>query len=122
MVWAISFTLLHISSGDASDDGNMAEHIRYCDRSYYDRDFADLKETLTLYELNDDEFDVYWEAVNGYETYIDYIQWTAAAAAGMQGAEEHAQQSYAAVRENAENCQFSQNETILQKFWTDIAN
>ncbi len=57
------------------DTGRM---VSICDRYYYDRNYCDLREQLELFDLYGTEFGKYWEAVEGYQDYLNVLQWTRA--------------------------------------------
>ena len=48
-----------------SDD--MAAMINTCNRSYYEKDYSELLDSLILWELYQDEFDNYWEVCDAYQ-------------------------------------------------------
>ncbi len=93
-----------------------ADGINWCEEYYHERDYAQLYDFLTLYDLYEDCYDVYWEAVNGYEAFIQYDQWHKAAQLGIDGAEQEAQSHYKALEDLARNPEFSQNSRILNGF------
>lgn len=95
---------------------NQAETIERCDNYYYDRDFGGLREILTLYDLYTQDYDKYWEAVNGYEDYQYYLQYKRAVAAGNTQYEQPAADYRSKVVSNWENCQFSENQKLLEEF------
>ena len=109
--------LLIIENGvDNIRDEDPATYIRWCDRDYYDRDWAKLADTLTLFELYGDEYAMYWEAVKGYSDLVQYEQWRAAQEQSLPHAESMAAQFAERLRENAENAAFPQNKEILNGF------
>ena len=94
-----------------------ADQLRWLDRNYYDGNYAQLYETLTLYELYDESvYGQYWEAVNASQDYEDYLLWTAAAERGFEGATEKAEAFREEILQNAENCRYSFNQTVLDDF------
>lgn len=62
------------------DTGRM---VSICDRYYYDRNYSDLREQLELFDLYGTEFGKYWEAVEGYQDYLNVLQWTRAEEMGL---------------------------------------
>lgn len=96
-----------------ADTGRM---VSICDREYYDRDFADLREFLELYELYSPEFDMYWEIADGYEDYLLWRQWERAAQMKLPNGEEQAARYAQKLRENLQANRFAPNAPILQGF------
>ena len=100
---------------------NKADVRRSCDYYYYDKNFGALREMFTLYDLQEEEFDIYREAVKCFEDYQDYRMYENAAAAGVEGAKEMAEQYRAAVLENADNCAFDRNQKDLDSYVDNIS-
>lgn len=99
---------------------NKALSVRICDTSYYEGQYGNLREFLQMEDLEGADFDLYWEAVNGYEDYQMYRQYTKAYAAGMEEAEEAAESYGQKVLENAENCMFDGNRKQLEKYAENV--
>ncbi len=93
-----------------------ADGINWCEEYYHERAYAKLYDTLTLSGLYADCYDVYWEAVDGYEALIQYNQWHEAAQLGIDGAEQEAQNCYKTLEDLARNPEFPQNAKILNGF------
>lgn len=108
------YTVQFVSGVDG--DPTKAELINWCERDYRSRDYSGLYEHLNLYHLYDSDFDLYWEAVNGYNTLISYDQWRRAAGMGIAGAEEQAQRCYDTLRTQAGAPKHSENARILRDF------
>ncbi|MDD6482216.1 MAG: hypothetical protein PUF65_08155 [Lachnospiraceae bacterium] len=98
------------------DHYNQAESIERCDYDYYNRNFGGLRETLTLNHLHDEIFDKYWEVVDGYEDYVNYVTWQRAANQGVEESSTQVENYRTAVIENSKNCKFSDNQEILDGF------
>lgn len=93
--------------------------IRRCDEHYYDRDFSELLWYLKLYDLYDDDYDMYWESVNAYNDYLSWHAWKGALDSGeMPEAAQKEAEARLKVEENAKNCDFSQTQKILDGFVT----
>ena len=77
LLWGVlSMFLDQVSEGTwEKDTGRM---VSICDRYYYDRDYAGLRDELELFDLYGEEFGKYWEAVQGYQEYLNVIQWSRA--------------------------------------------
>lgn len=100
---------------------NKADVRRSCDYYYYDKNFGALREMFTLYDLQEEEFDIYREAVKGYDDYQNYRMYEKAAAAGVDGAEEKVLQYKEAVLGNAERCMFEMNQKDLDSYVDNIS-
>lgn len=92
-----------------------AELVSWCESSYLERSYADLFETLTLYDLYGERFALYWEAVRGYQAYTGYIQWDKAAALGIEGAREKAEAFLQSLQELSDAPAFSKNAAPLNE-------
>lgn len=110
----LGFVVESVSGVDGAP--TKADTIEWCEDDYRSRNFPDLYTTLTLYALYDDTYDVYWEAVNGYNTLICYDQWQQAARMGMDGAQEQAQALYDTLSDMAEAPACPENTKLLNRF------
>lgn len=91
--------------------------IRQCDEDYYDRDFAGLLWYLKLYDLYDEDYDIYWEIVNAYNDYVSWHAWKETLESGeMPEAMQKEAEARQKVEENARNCEFTKNQKILNGF------
>lgn len=95
---------------------NEADWVSMCDYEYYNKNYGMLKDTLMMRNSQEPEYDVYWEAVNGFEDYQMYLQYTKAAAAGMEDAVKIAEEYKQKVIKNAKNCVDSRNLKQLEKY------
>jgi len=100
--------------GDATSD---ADYVNWCERDYRARDYARLFETLTLYDLYDQRYDLYWEATEGHETLLLHRQWCAAAAAGEAGAQQKAEALLGELKEKCEHPRHAENASLLNGFY-----
>lgn len=119
LVGGLWFTVVSVSESES--ELSKTDGLNWCEEDYRKRNFADLYDTLTLYNLYDECYDVYWEAVNGYDVFVEYEQWKQAAGLGVDGAEQEAQSRYETLEKMAQNPEFSQNAKILNGF-LDQAN
>ena len=91
--------------------------VRQCDERYYDREFSDLLWFLKLYDLYDEDYDIYWEAVNAYNDYISWHAWKGTLESGeMPEAVQKEAEARQKVEGNASNCKFTKNQKILDGF------
>ena len=98
------------------DEPGEAELIGWCERDYYARDYARLYETLTLYNLYEERYTGYWEAVNAYREACAVEQWVRAAQLGIDGAAERAEENLASLRARAAAPQDERNGALLRAF------
>lgn len=117
------FTLFEMVAMSIEDAAWEAEYhskdnmIRQCDEDYYDRDFAGLLWYLKLYDLYEEDYDIYWEAVNAYNDYVSWHAWKETLDSGeMVFAVEKEAEARQKVEENARNCKFEKNQRILDGF------
>lgn len=112
---SVLLAIIYYASG-ADNSISKSDAIDRCEYYYHKRDFSALNQFLDLYDLDDEYYDVYWEAVKGYNTLISYYQWDAAAQQGMEGAENEAERLYDALSRKAQEPDFSQNAKIFKGF------
>lgn len=98
------------------DEPGEAELIGWCERDYYARDYARLYETLTLYDLYEERYAGYWEAVNAYREACAVEQWVRAAQLGIDGAAEQMEENLASLRARAAAPQDERNGALLRAF------
>ena len=98
------------------DEPGEAELIGWCEKDYYARDYARLYETLTLYDLYEERYAGYWEAVNAYREACAMEQWVRAAQFGIDGAAERAEENLASLRARAAAPQDERNGALLRAF------
>lgn len=97
-------------------DKDEALRVSFCDEYYYKRDFARLRDELTLYDLQGEHYDIYWEVVDGYEDYVEYWQWNRTDEEAVSGSSEKASYYRQKVIANARNCEYEKNQKILDKW------
>ena len=97
------------------NDVSMADLVSWCEDDYYDRDYAALYDTLTLYDLYGEEFAPYWEIVQGSILQQEYIQWERAAQIGIDGAQEEAALRYTQLQTLAEQPVYPRNAKFLKE-------
>ena len=98
------------------DEPGEAELIGWCERDYYARDYTRLYETLTLYDLYEERYAGYWEAVNAYREACAVEQWVRAAQLGIDGAAEQMEENLASLRARAAAPQDERNGALLRAF------
>lgn len=92
------------------------ELIGWCDSDYREGDFSGLYETLTLFDCYDEEFGLYHEAAESYNTYIEYTQWRLAEEKGIDRADIEAQNRLSELTKRAEKPDFAENKDIIEGF------
>lgn len=98
------------------DNIPKADAINQCERHYHERNFSKLQDVLTLYDLYDETYGVYWEAVEGYNTLVRYYQWNKADKMEIEGARQEAQSQYDALNKMAQKPKFSKNTKLFKGF------
>lgn len=83
--------------------------IHECDQYYYEKQYGQLREYLYSNKLYDEPFDVYWEMVNGYADYIEYV--TYKKGINLQKTEEYKKK----VIQNANRCRYEKNQKELDR-------
>lgn len=100
---------------------NKADAKKSCDFYYYEKNFGGIKEQLRLYDLQEPEFDLYREAVQGFEDYQNFRMYQKAAEAGLEEAKEKENEYRRKVLKNAENCRFEMNQKDLNSYADNIS-
>ncbi|MBQ9765283.1 MAG: hypothetical protein IJW18_03690 [Lachnospiraceae bacterium] len=113
------FTIFYMDEVGDYDD-NLAYQVDGCNRYYYQKEYAELRDYLMLYNSYEDEFDMYWEIVDGYADYRQYLQWLQTPEDRVQGSSEMATMYKQRVIDNALNCRFEQNRAQLTKYAEEI--
>lgn len=113
LLWGVLATFLdQVSEGTwERDTGRM---VRICDRYYYDRDYAELREQLELFDLYGEEFEKYWEAVQGYQDYLNVIQWSRAAEMDLPQSQGQAEAWREKLEFLAAQPEYAENQSIFQ--------
>ncbi len=83
--------------------------IHECDQFYYEKQYGQLREYLYTNKLYDEPYDVYWEMVNGYADYIEYVTY-------KKGINLHKTEEYKKkVIQNADRCRYEKNQKELDR-------
>ena len=83
--------------------------IHECDQYYYEKQYGQLREYLYSNKLYDEPYDVYWEMINGYADYIEYV--TYKKGINLQKTEEYKKK----VIQNANRCRYEKNQKELDR-------
>ena len=77
ILWGV-LTMFLDQASEGTWEKDTGRMVSICDSYYYDRDYAALRDELELFELYGEEFGKYWEAVRGYQAYLNGLQWSRA--------------------------------------------
>lgn len=119
-VYGMCWGILNLVEEEDYLDVDTVDMVRWCDDDYYGRNYADLYDMLTLYDLEGETYDKYWDLVNGYIDYQNYIMWEKAEAAGVENAVSYVEEYYNKVESNAVNCKYPLHKPSLQQFFEEI--
>ncbi len=113
ILWGVLAMFLdQVSEGTwEKDTGRM---VSICDRYYYDRNYAELRDELELFDLYGEEFGKYWEAVQGYQTYLNVIQWSRAEKMDLPEAQGQTEAWREKLEALAEQPEYGENQAIFQ--------
>ena len=116
LIVMIPSTIKLYAEGDEYSEGDdMVSRIERCDREYYEKRYGELYDWLIMDSCREEEFDIYWEVVNGYYDYYQYRQWSNSEEMGVAGSSEKAEYYRERVINNASNVRFSLNEGRLEE-------
>ena len=89
---------------------DMAAMIDSCNRYYYARQYGNLRDELTSFDLYSEDFDKYWEICDGYEIYLRCVEYGA-----IDGQETRAAEYEEQLARMASECVFEENARYLSK-------
>lgn len=69
------FIIIAVTFRESLDEKNLSNCRSICQRDYYARDFADMLDTLNLYDPNQTQLEKYWEIALTYENFTLYQLW-----------------------------------------------
>ena len=107
---------LYADGDEYFDDEDMVTRIERCDREYYDKEYGELYYWLVLDDCKEEEFDVYWEVINGYQDYCQYRQWANCDDTRLTGSSNKAEEFRQKVINNVNNVEFSLNQRRFEEF------
>ena len=120
ILFGIGVSVLEEVADYNEDRGNMADKVRGCDRYYYDKQYGELRDYLMLYSLYGGEFDIYWEAADGFMDYQQYRQWLRAEKLQTPDAEKMTEMYRQKVLDRAENCVFPKNKKQMEAYALEL--
>lgn len=106
---------LYAEGDEYSEGSDMVSRIERCDREYYDKAYGELYNWLVLDDCKEEEFDIYWEIVNGYLDYCQYRQWSNCDETRLPGSSDKVEALREKVINNANNARFSLNQRRLEE-------
>lgn len=93
-----------------------------CAEYYASGSFDNLCEYLNGFHLTGDDFDKYNEAVEGAILKSEYLQWSAAAEQGMDGAAQKAEEILTQLQILSEQAKYPENREIFAGFLRELQN
>lgn len=98
------------------DDDSLSYKNSLCRTYYDDEQYGQLYYILTSSNLYDEEYEVYWEIVNGYIDYMEYGKWLNVTEEQISGSTEKIAYYRQKVIDNAKNCKYQQNKQQLNEY------
>ena len=107
--------------GDAKykNEGRVdgAHHMNFLEEDYLDKDYGDLYDRLSMFELTSEAYDVYWEIAEAAIALENLKQWHRAEKKGFDGnVSEKKEYYYDEVLSYVQNCKFERNREELERF------
>ena len=93
-----------------------------CAEYYASGSFDDLCEYLNRFDLVGDDYEKYNEAVEGAILRSEYLQWSAAAEQGMDGAAQKAEEILTQLQVLSEQAKYPENREIFKEFLRELQN
>lgn len=89
---------------------------------YQTGNYDDLCDYLNQYHLVGDEYEQHYEAVEGAILKSKYLQWSAAAEQGMDGAAQKAEEILTQLQVLSEQAKYPENREIFKEFLRELQN
>ena len=117
ILFVFSVTAIYGISEDFVDYGDdTAAMINNCNRSYYEKDYGYLRDSLTLWGLYSEDFDKYWEICDAYELYVECQEY-----AGLPDGKAQLDILRAELGNAAQQCRFAENQNRINEFVEEAA-
>ena len=101
-------------SGGLMDE---ADHMNRLEEDYLEKDYGEMYERLSMFELTSEAYDVYWEIAEAAIALENLKQWHQAEKKGFDGdVTEKQEYYYNEVLSYAQNCKFERNRAELERF------
>lgn len=94
-------------------DLNTVRHVGQCHDLYDEGNYGELITYMNLYKLYSENYDMYWEAVDGFLDYQRYLQWVKADTAGVKDSDRQLAYYRQKVSDNAKQSRFEENKELL---------
>ena len=116
VLFLFSTALIYGLSEDFVDYGDdTAAMINNCNRYYYEKQYGELRDSLTLWGLYSEDFDKYWEICDAYELYIQCYEY-----AGLPDGHDKLSILQAELGNRSRQCRFAENQNKLEQFHNDV--
>lgn len=116
VLFIFSLTAIYGISEDFVDYGDdTAAMINNCNRSYYEKDYGYLRDSLTLWGLYSEDFDKYWEICDAYDLYIQCFEY-----AGLPNGKSRLNVLQAELGNMKQQCRFAENQGRLDQFYSEV--
>ena len=89
---------------------DVAAMVDSCNRYYYARQYGNLRDELTSFDLYSEDFDKYWEICNGYEIYLRCLEY-----ASLDGGEAKKAEYETKLSAMVSDCKYEENARYLSK-------
>ena len=89
--------------------------INNCNRSYYEKKYGDLRDSLTLWGLYSEEFDKYWEICEAYDIYVQCFEYSE-----LPDGKDKLMLLQAELGNMKEQCRFAENQNRLDQFYLKV--
>lgn len=117
VLFIFSLTAIYGISEDFVDYGDdTAAMINNCNRSYYEKNYGYLRDSLTLWGLYGEDFDKYWEICDAYELYIQCLEY-----AELPDERAEFEALRADLNEAARQCRFAENQGRMDEFVSKVS-
>lgn len=93
-----------------------AGQMNRLEEDYLDKDYGDLYDRLSMFELTSEAYDVYWEIAEAAIALENLKQWHRGEKKGLDGSPEKKEYYYKEVLSHAQNCKFERNRAELERF------
>ncbi len=111
-----SITLL----SEKLDEGNMGQSIEDYDYDLYNGEYESMRDSLSFYLPEGEEFDPYWDVADAYRYYSQYEFWTLAAEQGLDTRENA--QRYLELLQDVYESSGSQARDIIDDFAGELVS
>lgn len=116
VLFIFSLTAIYAVSEDFVEyKDDTATMINNCNRSYYEKKYGDLRDSLTLWGLYSEEFDKYWEICEAYDIYVQCFEYSK-----LPDGKDKLMLLKAELGNMKEQCRFAENQNRLDQFYSEV--